>query len=94
MARIVIIQVMNEKPKRNLPAEIAGWYGMTAIVLAYILVSFNILPAGGGAYQLLNLTGAFGIITISLVKRVRQSIILNIFWAGIAIVALLKLALR
>jgi hypothetical protein len=63
-----------------------------AIVVAYILVSFNILPAG--AYQLLNLTGTLGIITISIVKKVRQSIILNIFWAGIAVLALIRLILR
>ena len=85
---------MDEKLKRSRPAEIAGWYGTVAIVVAYILVSFNILPAGGGAYQLLNLTGALGIITISIVKKVRQSIILNIFWAGIAVLALIRLILR
>jgi hypothetical protein len=85
---------MDEKLKRNRPAEIAGWYGTAAIVIAYILVSFNILPAGGGAYQLLNLTGALGIITISVIKKVRQSIILNIFWAGIAALALIRLILR
>jgi hypothetical protein len=85
---------MDEKLKRNRLAEIAGWYGTAAIVLAYILVSFNILPAGGGAYQLLNLTGALGIIVISTVKKVRQSIILNIFWAGIATLALIRSILR
>lgn len=86
--------VKDKQPRQNLAAEIAGWYGTSAIVLAYILVSFNVLSAGGGVYQLLNLTGAAGIITISVVKRVRQSIILNIFWGGIAIVALIKMILR
>jgi hypothetical protein len=85
---------MDEKFKRNRLAEIAGWYGTAAIVLAYILVSFNFLSAGGGAYQLLNLTGALGIIVISVVKKVRQSTILNIFWAGIAALALIRLILR
>ena len=79
--------------KRNLWAEIAGWYGMGAIVLAYMLVSFNILSAGG-AYQLLNLTGAIGIIIISVVKKVRQTIILNIFWLAIAGIALVRAVLR
>ena len=85
---------MEGKPKQNLAAEIAGWYGTGAIVLTYILVSFNIVPAGGGAYQLLNLTGAVGIIIIAAVKRVRQPLILNLFWAAIALVALIKLAIR
>jgi hypothetical protein len=78
----------------NVMAEVVGWYGTSAIVLGYILVSFNIVPAGGGAYQLLNLSGALGIITISVVKKVRQSAILNIFWAAIATIALLRIALH
>jgi hypothetical protein len=85
---------MDDKLKRSRLAEIAGWYGMVAIVGAYFLVSFNILPAGGGAYQLLNLTGAAGIIAISVVKKVRQSIVLNLFWAVIAVATLLKLMLH
>jgi len=82
------------KLKQNLAAEIAGWYGTGAIVLAYILVSFNIVPAGGGAYQILNLTGAGGIIIIAAVKRVRQPLILNLFWAAIALIALIKIAVH
>jgi hypothetical protein len=86
---------MDEPPKnRRILAEIAGWYGMSAIVLGYLLVSFNILPAGGGAYQLLNLTGALGILVISIVKKIRQTIILNIFWGAIAVIALARAWLR
>ncbi len=80
-----------DKAKNHIWAEIAGWYGTFAIVLAYVLVSFDILPAGGGAYQLLNLTGALGIIIIAAVKKVRQPLFLNIFWAVIAIVALVRI---
>lgn len=70
-----------------------GWYGTGAIVLAYLLVSFQVITSDGAIYQLLNLTGALGIITISVVKRVKQPAVLNIFWAAIAIAALIKLAL-
>ncbi|MCA9325165.1 hypothetical protein KDA23_03830 [Candidatus Saccharibacteria bacterium] len=79
--------------KRRL-SEIVGWYGTTAIVLAYILVSFKVVAADGVVYQLLNLTGAIGIIVISLVKGVKQSVVLNVFWALIAVVALLSIAIR
>lgn len=65
---------------------------MAAIVLAYALVSFKLVPADGAAFQLLNLSGAIGIIIISYIKGVRQSVALNIFWAIIAMVALLRLA--
>ena len=46
--------------------EIFGWYGMIAIVLAYALVSFSLLQSNGLAYQLLNFTGAIGIVVVSL----------------------------
>ena len=75
-------------------AEIVGWYGTAAIVIAYILVSFKVVPANGVIYQLLNLTGALGIVTISVVKKVKQSAILNIFWALIAAVALTAFAIQ
>lgn len=72
-------------------AEVAGWYGAGAIVLAYFLVSFNVVNADSAAFQLLNLTGAIGIILISVVKKVSQSVVLNAFWAVIALVALIRL---
>lgn len=75
-------------------AEVLGWYGMAAIALAYILVSFRVVPPNGVVYQILNLTGALGIIAISAVKRVRQSVILNVFWAAVAAAALITVAAR
>lgn len=80
-----------QQVKKRFWAEAAGWYGTFAIVLAYVLVSFNIVPAGGGAYQILNLTGALGIVAIAAVKKVRQPLFLNIFWAIIATVALIRI---
>ncbi|MEO9179549.1 MAG: hypothetical protein ABI221_01540 [Candidatus Saccharimonadales bacterium] len=75
-------------------AEYVGWCGAVAIVSAYALVSFNAIPADGWAFQLLNLTGAVGIIVISILKGVPQSVVLNIFWAAIAIVALARLVIK
>ena len=69
-------------------AEIAGWYGMAAIVSAYCLVSFDILSSDGMVYQLLNLTGAITLIWISFKKGVSQVVALNTFWALIALLAL------
>ncbi|HXE10334.1 MAG TPA: hypothetical protein VN554_02810 [Verrucomicrobiae bacterium] len=83
-----------KKADRVLWAEIAGWYGTAAIVLAYVLVSFNILPAGGGAYQVLNLTGALGIVAIAAVRKIRQPLLLNLFWVAIALGALIKMLIR
>lgn len=79
---------------KRLFAEIAGWYGILAILLAYILVSFKITTPDGYAYQLLNLTGALGVIIISVVKRLQQTVVLNAIWLIIALVALSRLVLH
>lgn len=67
-----------------------GWYGVGAILLAFALNSFGILSAQNVTYQLLNLTGAAGIIVSSLQKRDFQPVALNVVWLLIAFVALLK----
>ena len=71
--------------------EIFGWYGAVAIVLAYALVSFSILEPTGLIYQLLNVTGALGIVVVSFHKRAYQPGVLNIIWAVIASIAILKI---
>lgn len=76
---------------KQLLAEIAGWYGAAAILAAYLLVSFTIITGDGLLFQLLNLTGALGILAIAAYKKVRQSILLNVFWLIIATVALIRI---
>ena len=70
--------------------EIFGWYGTIAILLAYALVSYEIVSSTGLTYQGLNITGAFGIMWISYKKKVFQSVTLNIFWALIGIIAVFR----
>lgn len=83
---------MRASPKtKKILAETAGWYGALAILFAYILASFAFVAADGIIYQLLNLTGAVGLVIVSVYKNVQQSVVLNIFWAGVAIVALARL---
>ena len=72
--------------------EIIGWYGAAAIVIAYILNSFSIIAANTLVYQMLNLTGAIGIIVISLMKKTYQPAAVNIIWAVVAVIALVKIA--
>lgn len=76
---------------KQLAAEIAGWYGTIAILAAYVLVSFNLIDGDGIVFQLLNLTGAIGIIIIASYKKVAQSIVLNIVWGVVAIVAIVNI---
>ena len=83
----------NQAQQQQTPwwAEWAGWYGMIAIMVAYLGVSTGWMQGKGLLFQLINLTGAMGLMTISWVKRVKQNVVLNLFWAAIAIFALLQL---
>lgn len=71
--------------------EIIGWYGTIAIVSAYALLSFGVLVSDNIVYQLLNATGAIGIVYISLKKKAYQPGVLNIIWMIIAIVAIIRI---
>jgi hypothetical protein len=74
--------------------ELYGWYGMAAIVLAYALASFSVIDARGLAFQIMNGTGALGIVVVSFRRKAYQPGVLNILWALIAIVAIVKNLLR
>jgi hypothetical protein len=71
--------------------EAYGWYGTVAIVLAYVLVSFSIINATSIWYQVLNGTGALGIVFTSFYHKNYQPGILNIVWTVIALIAILKM---
>jgi Na+/H+ antiporter NhaD/arsenite permease-like protein len=74
--------------------ETLGWYGMTVILLAYVLVSFSILSPTGYLYQFLNLTGALSLMLFSFKKKVRQSAFLNMIWAIIGLVTIINLTIH
>lgn len=71
--------------------ETLGWYGAVAVTGAYALNSFGYLAADAFGYQLLNFTGAAALAVITLYRGVYQSAIVNVIWALIAVVALLRL---
>lgn len=73
--------------------ETIGWFGTIAILSSYALVSFGFLSASTYLYQILNATGALGIVYISFKKKVYQPGILNLIWMIIAILAIIKLLL-
>ncbi len=72
-------------------AEILGWYGAFTIILAYVLVSFAFIGTDSIIYQILNFTGAIGIVIISLAKRAYQPATINVIWMVIALIALLRI---
>ncbi len=78
---------------KNTITEILGWYGVAAIVGAYILLSFNFVSSNSLIFQLLNLTGAIGIVVDAIEDRNIQPAVLNIIWALVALIALVKILL-
>lgn len=81
------------KIKPSKYTELCGWYGMTALIIAYAFVSFNILAANGVVFQLLNLTGSVGLIIDAISKKIIQVALLNVFWGLIAIIIIVRLFL-
>lgn len=71
--------------------QIAGWYGVVAILLAYALNSFSIMDSGSLAYQFLNLSGALGIMLVAASKKDTQPVVVNIVWSAISIVAIVNI---
>lgn len=71
--------------------DFCGWYGTVAILAAYGLVSFSVISADGVLYQTLNLSGAVGMIVLGLTKKIYQTAVLNVIWAGIAALAIGKI---
>ena len=73
------------------PANLCGWYGMSAMIIGYILVSLNMVAADGLPYQLLNITGAAGLLVVAESKHVIQSVLANLFWLLIGIVIVCRI---
>ncbi|MBL8749026.1 MAG: hypothetical protein JNK78_07695 [Planctomycetes bacterium] len=74
-------------------AEVAGWYGMLAILAAYALNSFEVLRNTDVSFQLLNLTGALGVAWVCFRRRTWQAFWLEAIWAVIAVIALVRVGL-
>ena len=70
--------------------ELYGWYGMAAIILAYALASFSVIKATDVTFQILNGTGALGIVFVSFHRKAYQPGVLNIIWTLIAVIAMAK----
>lgn len=74
--------------------EPMGRYGAIAIVLTQALAGFQLIPSDGGVFKVLNLAAAAGIIVVLLAKGVQQSVVLNTLRAIIAVVAVVRVAVK
>ncbi|GAA3209882.1 CBU_0592 family membrane protein [Nonomuraea helvata] len=71
-----------------------GWVGAALLLGGYALVTSSRLPGDGVTYQIANLAGSLGLMVNSAYNAAWPSAGLNLIWAGIGAVALVKLARR
>ena len=67
--------------------EIIGWIGAVEVIIAYALNSYGGLTSDSTIFQLLNLTGAIFLIANTWYNKAYPSMVINIIWTVIAIVA-------
>lgn len=70
--------------------ELAGWYGVAAILIAYAANMFGWLTVHHPAYLILNITGSFGIAIDAYQQKNWQPVVLNIVWMIIAFVGIVN----
>ncbi|MEG3153904.1 CBU_0592 family membrane protein [Sphingomonas sp. RB1R13] len=68
-----------------------GWLAAGMILAAYGLMTARRIASDSHAYHWLNVIGAFGILANAAWHRAVPSVVLNIIWAGIGIVALIRM---
>lgn len=71
--------------------QIIGWYGVGAILVAFALLNLGIIGTDNLIYQLLNITGAVGIIVEASSRKDLQPVVLNIVWMLVALYGLLQI---
>lgn len=70
--------------------DIIGWYGIVAVLLAFALTSWGVIPQGWIS-NLLNFTGAIAIVVQTAWRGVYQPAVLNVIWTLIALAAMIRL---
>ena len=86
-----MVEYPHMKTNNSLWIEIVGWYGVLAILIAYVLLSFGAVVVNGILYQALNLTGSMGVLIVATRKKDYQPIVLNVIWGLVALVSLVML---
>jgi hypothetical protein len=77
--------------RMDLLLAVIGWLGAGLLVLGYGLISTGKLSGKSAAYQAVNLAGAVGLMVNSAYNDAWPSAGLNLMWAAIGVVALVRL---
>jgi hypothetical protein len=82
---------LKKQKQINVLHELIGWAGVIFYIMAYLMLTLSVLDSTSPWLHLMYLLGALGIIFSSYKKHDLQPIIVNLFFAVIAIVALIGL---
>jgi hypothetical protein len=74
---------------RKFLIEVVGWYGVAAVLTAYILTTLAIIDSESLWFIFLNLSGALSLMVVSYYKKTMQTLVLNLVWAIVAIIGLI-----
>lgn len=75
-------------------ADVAGWIGAFALLLAYAAVSFKKLRPDSIPYQLLNALGGLLLILNTFYYRAYPSTFVNLVWIAIAVISWVRASAR
>jgi hypothetical protein len=75
-------------------ADLTGWIGAFALLLAYAAVSFKKLRPDSRLYQLLNAVGSLLLICNTVYYRAYPSAFVNLVWIAIAIISWVRASSR
>jgi len=68
-----------------------GWYGAAAVIVAYCLINFWGISVHSYLYLLINLSGMVGILVDALYHKAYESVVVNLIFVFITIVALISI---
>lgn len=87
------MQIVFMLEKNNLIIKTIGWFGTILLIGAYAFNSFGFLHSQSVLYPLLNLLAAIALGVRVYADRNYSNLILEIFWGGIAVFAIIKFVL-
>lgn len=83
---------IKKSPKNNFLFDYLGWGGVGLLLLAYILLSSEVILGASYTYQLIALIGCLAIAVEAMHKRDLQPAVLNFVFVLIAIAAIGRIA--
>jgi hypothetical protein len=76
--------------KKN-KVELMGYSASTMYITAFFLVSQGFISGEKLMFNIMNLIGAIIFMVYAIIKKLIPVLILEIFWGGVAVLALIKL---